>query len=348
VLARGDFLHPAKAVAPGVPAFLQPLPPGSSLDRLAFARWLVARNAPTTARAFVNRLWQAYYGTGIVASSEDLGSQSAPPSNPELLDWLAIEFMERGWSTKAMHRLIVSSAAYRQSSNVTPELYARDPDNRLLARGARFRVEAEIVRDIALAASGLLNPKIGGPSVFPPAPAFLFVPPASYSEKVWKESPPSESYRRALYTFRYRSVPYPMLQLFDAPSGETSCVRRAKSNTPLQALTTLNEPMFVACARALALRTVREGGSNDRDRLTYAFRRCLSRGPTIEEAVELLALLNRESDRFSGNTPGAWQLAAEDPAAPPWLPAGVTPATLAGWTSVSRVLLNLDETITKE
>jgi hypothetical protein len=348
MLMRGDFLQQGKEVTTGVPAFLHPLPAGASPDRLTFAKWLVDRSSPTTARAFVNRMWQAYFGTGIIATSEDLGQQSDPPSHPQLLDWLAVEFMDRGWSMKAMHRLIVTSATYRQSSRVTPESYARDPYNRLLARGPRFRVEAEIVRDIALAASGLLNPEVGGPSVFPPAPAFLFVPPASYAPKVWNESAGAERYRRGLYTFRYRSVPYPMLQTFDAPSGETSCVRRARSNTPLQALTTLNEPVFMECARSLALRAVREGGNTDRDRLSYVFRRCLARRPTEAESAELLRLLDRQIDLFSGKTRDSRELAAEDRGAQPELPAGITQAELAGWTSVSRVLLNLDETITKE
>jgi hypothetical protein len=265
-----------------------------------------------------------------------------------LLDWLAVELMDRNWSLKAMHRLIVSSATYRQSSHVTPELYERDPYNRLLARGPRFRVDAEIVRDIALAASGLLDAKVGGPSVFPPAPAFLFTPPASYGPKQWKESAGADRYRRALYTFRYRSVPYPMLQAFDAPNGDSSCVRRARSDTPLQALTTLNEPLFVETARALAMRTLQEGGATDAQRLSYAVRRCVARTPTEQEASQLLALLNKETERFTGGKLNPWDLAAAIPDQPPALPQGATPARLAAWTAVSRVLLNLDETITKE
>jgi hypothetical protein len=348
VLKRGDFLKPAAPVTAGVPAFLHPLPPGASTDRLTFARWLVDRRSPTTARALVNRVWQTYFGTGIVETSEDLGTQSPPPSHPELLDWLAVEFMDRGWSMKDLHRLIVTSATYRQSSKVTPEMFARDPGNRLLARGPRFRVEAEVVRDVALAASGLLNPKIGGRSVFPPLPAFLTEPPASYGPKIWPEDKGPERYRRGLYTFRYRSIPYPVLQTFDAPNGDFACVRRVRSNTPLQALMTLNEPVFLDCARALALRTLREGGPTDRDRVVYAFRRCLARPPAAEEAAELLTLLERERQHFAGPGAKAWDLAAADPAHPPRLPDGQTPAALAAWTVVSRVLLNLDETISKE
>jgi mono/diheme cytochrome c family protein len=348
VLARGDFLKPGKPVIPGVPAFLHPLREEAPPTRLTFAQWLVDRNSPTTARSLVNRIWQTYFSIGLVSTPEDLGKQSEPPSHPELLDWLAVEFMDRGWSLKSMHRLIVTSATYRQSSHVTPELYSRDPYNRLLAHGPRFRVEGEIVRDIALAASGLLNPKVGGPSVYPPAPDFLFVPPASYGPKNWYEAKGEDRYRRALYTFRYRSVPYPMLQTFDTPNGDISCVRRVRSNTPLQALTTLNEPLFLESAQALALRTLQEGGQTDTQRLVYAFRRCLSRKPTEPESAELLALLNKQKGRLAEGWLSPWDMAGYNPEQAPQLPKGTTPAQLAAWTAVSRVLLNLDETITKE
>jgi hypothetical protein len=220
--------------------------------------------------------------------------------------------------------------------------------NRLLARGPRLRVEAEVVRDVALAASGLLNPKIGGPSVYPPAPEFLFAPPASYGPKVWPEEKGENRYRRALYTVRFRSVPYPMLQTFDAPTGDFSCVRRVRSNTPLQALTTLNEPLFLECARALAMRAVAEGGSTDRERVVHAFRRCMARTPTEEETSVLIGLLVEQTRRFEKGELDAWALVAADPADPPPLPAGLTKERLAAWTAVARVLLNLDETITKE
>ncbi|PYV37526.1 MAG: hypothetical protein DMG06_27855, partial [Acidobacteria bacterium] len=348
VLARGDFLKPGKPVIPGVPAFLHPLREEAAPTRLTFAQWLVDRNSPTTARSLVNRIWQTYFSIGLVSTPEDLGKQSEPPSHPELLDWLAVEFMDRGWSLKSMHRLIVTSATYRQSSHVTPELYSRDPYNRLLARGPRFRVEGEIVRDIALSASGLLSPKVGGPSVYPPAPDFLFVPPASYGPKNWYEAKGEDRYRRALYTFRYRSVPHPMLQTFDTPNGDISCVRRARSNTPLQALTTLNEPLFLESAQALALRTLQEGGQTDTQRLVYAFRRCLSRKPTEPESAELLSLLNKQKGRLAEGWLSPWDMAGYNPEQAPQLPKGTTPAQLAAWTAVSRVLLNLDETITKE
>lgn len=320
ILARGDFLKPGKTVTPGAPAFLNPLPADAKPDRLTFARWMTDRNAPTTARAAVNRVWQTYFGTGIVETSEDLGRQSAAPSHPELLDWLAVEFMDSGWSMKKLHRLIVTSETYRQSSRVTEELLAKDPYNRLLARGPRFRVEGEIVRDIALAASGLLNTKIGGPPVYPPAPDFLFQPPASYGPKIWKEEKGADRYRRSIYTFRYRSVPYPALQNFDTPNGDFSCVRRARSNTPLQALTTLNETLFLEAAQALGEKALKEGGRTDAERVTFAFRRVLSRPPAAAERDELLSFLSRQQQR----------------------------SPQQAWTALARVILNLDEAITKE
>lgn len=360
ILKRGDFLKPSEAVGAGVPAILNQLPPSAPRDRLTFARWLVSRQSPTTARSLVNRIWQAYFGTGIVSTVEDLGTQSESPSHGELLDWLAVEFMEPShalppgspqvpaWSLKHLHRLIVHSAAYRQSSKVTPELLSRDPDNRLIARGPRFRVDAETVRDIALSASGLLNEKIGGRSVFPPLPAFMLQPPVSYGPKIWPEDTGPERYRRALYTFRYRSIPYPVFQTFDAPNGDFACVRRPRSNTPLQALMTLNEPVFVESARALAMKTLTDGGNTDADRLTYAFRRCVSRVPSEMEKKTLLALLEKQQDRYSKDEKQAWELIAENPMKPPKLPSDVKPAQAAAWTILARVMLNLDETITKE
>jgi hypothetical protein len=321
LLMRGDFLKPGKVVTPGVPAVLNPLPSNAPPNRLTFARWLTDRNAPTTARVAVNRVWQAYFGTGIVSTSEDFGKQSETPSHPELLDWLAVEFMENKWSLKHLHRLIVTSETYRQSSNVTPELLSKDPYNRLLARAPRLRVEGEIVRDIALSASGLLDRTVGGPPVYPPAPEFLFQPPTSYGPKIWKEEKGNARYRRAIYTHRYRSVPYPVLQNFDTPNGDASCPKRARSNTPLQALTTLNEPLFFEAAKALGEKTLREGGSNDADRIRYAFRRVLSRDPAADESAALNDFL-------------AKQKASREPS--------------AAWTALARVIFNLDEAITKE
>ncbi len=364
-LKRGDFLRPDKRITPAVPAFLHPLSATAPANRLTFAEWLVDRQAPTTARAQVNRLWQAYFGTGIVATAEDLGKQSETPSHPELLDWLAVELMDggsdevnfktrssriasSGWSLKHIHRLIVTSATYRQSSKATPRLLEKDPHNRLLARAPRLRVEAEIVRDIALAASGLLNQRVGGPSVFPPSPEFLYLPPASYGAKSWREEKGENRYRRALYTFRFRSVPYPMLQTFDAPNGDVSCVIRPRSNTPLQALTTLNETLFLEAARALAMKTLKEGGATDGRRLEFAFRRVLARKPSAEEAAELLRLLDEHRARFAGGELNPWNLVTSDPDKPYILPKGVTMEQMAAWTTVTRVLLNLDEAITKE
>jgi hypothetical protein len=343
LLKRGDFLKPTEPVAPGVPTFLHPLPQKAPLDRVGFGQWLVDRQSPTTARAQVNRIWQAYFGAGLVSTSEDLGTQCEPPSHPELLDWLAVEFMESGWAMKHLHRLIVTSATYRQSSKVTPDLAARDPYNRLLARGPRFRVDAEIVRDIALSASGLMHTQLGGPPAFPPLPDFLLVPPASYGPKVWKEDTGPERYRRALYTFRFRSVPYPALQAFDAPNGDFACVKRARSNTPLQALTALNEPIFVECARGLAGRVLREVTSDD-DRLTRAFRLCVARQPTRAERDILADMLDRQRRRFTAAGAKPEELLAGQPAMPTTVPA----AEAAAWVAVARVLLNLDETITKE
>jgi hypothetical protein len=342
ILNRGDFLQPGKVVEPGTPAFLHPMPEGPR-DRLAFARWLVDPKSPTTARSIVNRVWQQYFGTGIVATAENFGTQADAPSNQALLDWLAADFMESGWSLKKLHRKIATSAVYRQSSNVSPELLAKDPDNRLLARGPRFRVDAEVVHDIALAAAGLLNSKIGGPSVYPPAPAFLFKPPASYGPKMWKVEEGPDRYRRALYTFRFRSVPFPTLQAFDAPNGEMACVRRARSNTPLQALSTLNEPLFVESAQALARRVLQHGGATDRDRVAYAFRLATARVPTADETTVLLGLLEKEDKRIGDGWIGAKELGGS--AEPP---PGTTPRQVAAWTAVARVILNLDETITKE
>jgi mono/diheme cytochrome c family protein len=346
LLRRGDWLKPAAPVKAGVPAFLHPLPEKADGSRLTFAKWLVDRRSPTTARVFVNRIWQSYFGNGLVNTPEDFGLQSEKPSHPELLDWLACDFMDKGWHVKDIHRLIVNSAAYKQSSVVTPELYEKDPLNRLLARGPRFRVEGELVRDISLAASGLLNPKIGGPSIFTPLP-YKVEPPLSYAPFPWNEETGPDRYRRALYTFRRRSTPHPVLQNFDTPNGDFSCVRRVRSNTPLQALTTLNEVLFVEAAQSLALKTLAEGGKTDRERAEYAFRRCTSRRPSDDEAKDLLGLLERQKQRFADGWAEPKLVAFRDGKADK-IPNSATPTQLAAWTMVARVVLNLDETITKE
>ena len=292
----------------------------------------------------MNRLWQGHFGAGIVATAEDLGRQAADPSHPELLDWLAVELMESGWSLKHVHRLIVLSETYRQSSRVTPELLERDPNNRLLTRGARFRVDGELVRDIALAASGLLTPQVGGRPVYPPAPEFLFQPPVSYGPKRWHTAQGGQRYRRSLYAFRYRSVPFPVLDTFDAPTGNFACVKRDRSNTPLQALVTLNETVFMEAARELGRRTLDEGGSGDPQRVDYAFKRVLARAPHDAERAELISLLASQRERLQSGGLDAAKLAHGEQ---PGLQEGRA-TELAAWTAVSRVLLNLDEAITRE
>ncbi|PYJ01239.1 MAG: hypothetical protein DME25_18540 [Verrucomicrobia bacterium] len=329
IFKRGDWQKPTEAVQPEVPSVLHPFPKDAPRNRLGFAQWLVDRRSPTTARVIVNRIWQAYFGQGLFTTPEDIGTRVDPPSHPELLDWLACEFMDRGWSFKQMHRLITSSATYRQSSRVTPELYERDPFNRLLARAPRVRVEAEMVRDVALSASGLLSLKLGGPSVFPPLPGS--VADQVYGGLSWPESKGEDRYRRGLYTFWKRALPFPALLAFDAPPAETSCTRRLRSNTPLQALTTLNEKTFVEAGQAMGLRVLQEGGADERSRAIYAFRLGTGRAPT---ARELKALLN------------FW--AEQSLAEPTSVPPAVNVRQVAAWAMVSRAVLNLDERITKE
>lgn len=360
MLKRGDWLKPGKEVTAGVPAFLHQLPEGADDSRLTFAKWLVDRRSPTTARVLVNRIWQEYFGVGLLDTPEDFGVRAPELSHPELLDWLAVEFMEPHtlapgeyqsdlvpWSRKHIHRLIVNSATYRQSSKVSKELLEKDQFNRLIARGPRLRVDGEIVRDIALAASGLLNLEMGGPSVMPPAPSFLFQPPASYGPKVWAEETGPNRYRRAVYTFRFRSVPYPVLQTFDAPNGDFSCVRRMRSNTPLQALASLNEVLFLEAAQALALNSLKHGQTDD-DRINYAFRSCVARNPDPDEVQELKALLAKEKAHIAEGWVNPAELGTGKSEIPKGLPKKSTPTELAAYTVVSRVLLNLDETITKE
>ncbi len=348
LLKRGDFLKPVRPVTAGTPGYLHPMPSDSDGSRLALARWIVAPESPTTARVFVNRTWQTYFGTGIVATPEDFGLRAEPPSHPQLLDWLAVEFMARGWSPKALHKMIVTSASYRQSSKVSPEMHARDPYNRLLARGPRLRVEAEIVRDIQLSASGLLNEAIGGKSIMPPAPAFLFQPPASYAPFPWKDETGPDRYRRGIYVWRRRSTPFPLLNTFDAPEGVSSCIRRTRSNTPLQALLTLNEATSMEAARALGRRILDQGGDSDADRLAFAFRLCTGRVPTAPEREILQNLLDKEARRFADGWANPWEVATGSKDRPQNLPKNATPTQLATYTLVGRVLLNLDETITKE
>ncbi len=340
---RGDWMQPGQKIQPGGLAILPPAPESNEPPRLRFARWLASPEQPTVARVFVNRVWQQYFGTGLFATAEDVGFQGELPSHPELLDWLAWEFVDRGWSQKALHRMIVTSATYRQSSTVSPSLAEKDPYNRLLARGPRFRVGAEEVRDLALSVSGLLNPKIGGPSVFPVIPNGALS--IAFGNTDWNVSAGSERHRRAMYIHWKRSAPFPSLAVFDAPTAEKACNRRGRSNTPLQALTTLNDPAFMECAQSLALRIYQEAGPDDRTRLIHGFRLCTGRSPDNRETDALLALLAQERQTLEEDTARAITIALADPAK---LPPGVNLHKVAAWTLVSRVLLNLDETLTKE
>ncbi|MGC6463980.1 MAG: PSD1 and planctomycete cytochrome C domain-containing protein [Akkermansiaceae bacterium] len=334
---RGEQTQPKHEVQPHVPAFLNPLPEGDPSSRLTFAKWLVDRRSPTTARTVVNRIWQSYFGSGLVETSEDLGLQSPRPSHPDLLDWLSVEFMENNWSLKHLHKLIASSATYEQSSVHSSLLREKDPKNRLLARGPRNRVPAETIRDIHLSVSGLINLELGGRCVFPPAPDFLFQKPASYGPKIWHTEMDSQRYRRALYTFRFRSVPYPMLVAFDAPTGDAACVRRTSSTTPLQALVTLNESMSVEAAIALGSRILNTS-------IADAFEHCTSRPATEEELKVLTTLFDNQKANFSPES-AQELITAYKPI--PLKPDEHDPVELAAATAVAQALLNLDETMTK-
>ncbi|MEJ7618691.1 MAG: PSD1 and planctomycete cytochrome C domain-containing protein [Pyrinomonadaceae bacterium] len=344
IFKRGDWRKPGDAVTPGVLSALHPFPQDAPQNRLGLARWITDKENPLTSRVIVNRVWQQYFGQGLVLTADDFGARSEQPSHPELLDWLACELRDRGWSMKRIHRFIVTSATYRQSSHVTPKMLEADPYNRLLARAPRLRAEAETVRDIALAASGLLSTKIGGPSVFPPIPDGVLS--LGYGAPMkWETSIGEDRYRRAMYTFWKRSVPYPSMLVFDAPNADISCTRRIRSNTPLQALTTLNDQVFMEAAQGLALRVWREGGPDDRARLIYAFRLCLGRTPDAYELDHLTTLLKKQQKYFQGRTAAAVYVSSADMGK---LPEDVDLHQLAPWAMVARVLLNLDETITKE
>ena len=289
----------------------------------------------------VNRIWEQFFGRGLVLTSEDFGSRGEPPSHPELLDWLATEFVRDGWSMKRMQRLIVLSATYRQSAAVTPAILERDPYNRLLARGPRMRLPAELVRDQALAVSGLVSRKIGGPSVMPPQPEGIWNSP--YSGEKWQTSTGEDRYRRGLYTFWKRTSPYPSFLSFDAPSREFCVVRRPRTNTPLQALTLLNDPVYVEAAQTLARRMATEGGNDAIARVTRGFRLTLARTPQQAEVEQLVALFNTELVHYREDTKAAEAMAGklDDKTKQ------VDLAELAAWTVVANVLLNLDEIVTK-
>ncbi|MBT8485042.1 MAG: DUF1549 and DUF1553 domain-containing protein, partial [Phycisphaerae bacterium] len=338
VLERGSFLAPGAVVSPDVPAVFPPLPEGGPPDRLTLARWLVSPNNPLTARVHVNRIWEQLFGTGLVETTEDFGIQGALPSHPELLDWLAVRFVEDGWSTKRLLRLIVMSATYRQSSAVTETQRRRDPRNRRLTRGPRFRLPAETIRDQALALSGLLNRTRFGPPVFPPQPEGIWQ--VIYSNDRWTTDEDANRHRRAVYTFWRRTSAYPSMVTFDAPSREICLTRRIRTNTPLQALVTLNDPAFVEAANAMAQRIVREGGTDARARASYAFRLATARPPSEAELAAVLSLYLEESARLRVDETSAALLAGED--CPPRFR-----VVRAAWTVVSNVLLNLDEVLTK-
>jgi mono/diheme cytochrome c family protein len=350
IMLGGDFTRKGAVVTPGTPAVLPPLTPTplpsgergrgeGQPTRLDLAKWLVDPKNPLTARVTMNRFWLAYFGTGIVETDNDFGTQGTPPTHPELLDWLATEFISKNWSMKALHKTIVLSATYRQSSNARPDLNTLDARNRLLARQNRLRLDAEIVRDVALSASGLLNATIGGPSVYPPQPPgvynFTQVP------REWKPSSGPDRYRRGMYTFFWRSAPHPGLTVFDAPDATSTCTRRNRSNTPLQALTLLNDQAFFEFAQGLALRVLKENKSDD-ESLVYAFRLCMGRPPKERERAILTKLLDKQMESFKAAPKDAQAFTPAD------LPKDIDSTRFAAWTSVARALLNLDEFITRE
>ena len=339
IALRGDYKNPGDEVQPGVPGFL----PGSDKPaprRLDLAKWILAPENPLTSRVAVNRIWQELFGRGIVSTSDDFGTQGDKPSHPELLDWLANEYRRVGWSNKTLIREIVLSRTYRQSAHIRPELEERDPDNRLLARQSRLRLPAEIIRDEALEASGLLNSDIGGPSIKPFQPAG--VAELGYgSTKKWIESPGREKYRRGLYVHYQRTTPYPFLVNFDAPDSTLSCTRRRVSDTPLQSLDLLNDPVFFEAAQALAWRVVSEGGNTFNDRANFAYEVVLGRKPTGAEVSRLASYFDTQSGILAKEPQAIAQLA-------PFAAGKPDAQQRAAWVGVSRVLLNLDEFITRE
>jgi mono/diheme cytochrome c family protein len=362
VYLGGDFTRNGEEVTAGVPAVLPRLAnneqasPGSSrTDRLALARWLVEGRNPLTARVTVNRIWQAYFGRGLVETDNDFGTQGTPPSHPELLDWLACEFMERGWSTKTIHRLIVTSATYCQSSRVRADGAAKDPDNRFLWRQARLRLDAELIRDSALAASSMLCDRLGGPSVFPPQPDGVLS--LGQVRREWRTDRGPDRYRRSLYTYLWRATPYAFFTTFDAPSRTQTCTRRLRSDTPLQALALLNDETFIEIARALAARIMADlpQSATDRARIEYVFLLCLGRapaGPELQTIEQVLEQERREdpwpevSDRGLGRAAHDEHASVTDRSVASDQPG--ESARLRAWTTVARVLLNLDEFVTRE
>jgi mono/diheme cytochrome c family protein len=345
ILPRGNWLDDSgEIVEPAVPHFLPQIETeGRRATRLDLARWLTSAENPLTARVFVNRQWKLLFGQGLSKTLEDLGSQGEWPTHPELLDWLAVEFVESGWDVKRLVRTLVTSATYRQTSRPSPELLERDPDNRLYARQVRFRLDAEMVRDNALAISGLLSSKMGGPSVHPYQPrgywAYLNFPP-----REWDDATGADQYRRAVYTWWQRAFPQPSLVAFDAPSREECVAERTRSNVPQQALALLNDPTYVEAARVFAERIVREGGATVDSRLRWAYERALGRAPREDEARILGQLLSKHRAEYRADPRAAGRLVHAGLAP---LPSGVDVVELAGWTSVARAILNLPEVITR-
>ncbi|QOV92236.1 PSD1 and planctomycete cytochrome C domain-containing protein [Humisphaera borealis] len=352
ILMRGEYDKPGEKVTPGLPAFLPPLPKDQPMNRLGFARWLIDRQHPLTSRVTVNRYWQMVFGVGLVKTSEDFGSQGELPSHPELLDWLAAEFIETGWDVRRLMRTYVTSSTYRQRSAVTPELHGRDPENRLLARGSRYRLQAEVIRDQALAASGLLNGKVGGQSVSPYQPAGLWEElmsrgdGAKWSAQVYVQSKGEDLYRRTMYTFWKRTSPPPTLSTFDAPDRETCTVRRGRTNTPLQALILMNDPTYVEASRKLAERLMSEppATASDADRITFAFRQVLGRSPKDAEAAVLKSVIDKQRAKFAADLPAAAKLLSVGESG---RNEKLNPADLAAWATMCSVILNLDEAVTR-
>jgi hypothetical protein len=335
---RGDFRSRGIDVVPGTPAVL-PAPQTAKLDRLAFARWLVSRENPLTARVAVNRFWQELFGVGLVSTAEDFGTQGSRPTHPELLDWLAVQFMDSGWDIKKTIRLIVTSATYRQASQIRPDSGDKDTQNQLLSRQSRLRLPAEIIRDQGLAVSGLLSRKIGGPSVHPPQPAAVAM---EGLETQWVESQGPDRYRRGIYTWLQRTAPFAQFLTFDAPDPIRSCARRERSNTPLQALTLLNDPVFVEMAQAFAERSFRErpGASTD-ERIDYAYRVGLGRPATPTEGARLRDYFEAQRALFAREPGSASKFFG-------WRVGNLSPEESAAWAGVTSVILNLDEFLTRE
>jgi hypothetical protein len=343
IMVKGNFLSPGEAVEPALPSAFHHIALKNKPGRMELADWLLHDENPLTARVAVNRLWAQIFGIGIVETEEDFGIQGELPSHPALLDYLATEFVAQGWDTKKLIKSIVTSQAYCQSARVAPEALAKDPRNRWLSRGPRFRLEAEMVRDQALALSGLLSRKLHGPSVFPPQPAGLWQA-AFNGERTWATSSGEDKYRRGLYTFWRRTTPYPSMATFDAPSREICALRRIRTNTPLQAFVTLNDPVYVEAAQALARRMARKGGDSVAKRASFGLQLCLVRPPTEEQIRSLVELFDAEVAHYRNDSTAAKQMIG-DTLGP--IPEGVDQAELAAWTVVANVLLNLDAVLMK-